>query len=224
MEKEKHSTKSWHTFSLFHKPFTSYLPYILAVILIATSLVSIYVLIEYKLSQPLTNSDINTKRRKQMPLLKNAKIIIKKRQRLLELYSDDKLIRTYKISLGNNPKKDKAEEGDGSTPVGEFYVYTKNEQSKFYLSLGLSYPNKEDAERGLRDGLITQEEHDAITIAINEKKMPPQKTRLGGEIYIHGGTVAEPTDWTQGCVALTNNEIEELFDSVPLQTPVVIKP
>lgn len=223
MENEKDSTKSRRISLLFSKPFISYLPYILLIVLIATSFAFAYILIERKLSQSLVNSNVNVTRQ-QMPELKNAKIIIKKRRRILELYSGDKLFRTYKISLGTRPDRDKTKEGDGSTPVGEFYIYTKNERSKFYLSLGLSYPNKEDAERGLRDELITQEEHDAILTAIIEKKMPPQKTRLGGEIYIHGGTIGEPTDWTQGCVALTNKEIEELFDSVPLQTPVTIKP
>lgn len=224
MENEEQTTKSWRASSKFPDSFTRYLLYILAVVLIIASVVVSYLLIKDKLLQQLTNSNTNITRREKMPLLKNAKIIIRKRKRVLELYSDDKLFRAYKISLGNNPTKDKTVEGDGSTPVGEFYIYTKNEQSKFYLSLALSYPNKEDAVRGLRVGLITQEEHDAIITAINEKKMPPQKTRLGGEIYIHGGTVGEPTDWTQGCIALTNKEIEELFDSVPLETPVVIKP
>jgi murein L,D-transpeptidase YafK len=163
-------------------------------------------------------------KRKPLPDLIEPKIIVKKSQRILELYSNDRLVRTYKIALGSNPNEDKQIEGDGSTPLGEFYVYTKNDKSKFYLSLGLSYPNIEDAKRGLRDGLITQEEHDAIINAIVEKKMPPQNTKLGGEIYIHGGTVGKQTDWTQGCVALYNNDIKELYDAVPVQTPVVIMP
>lgn len=204
-----------------------YVPVGIGVVLLTTAiLVFSYKLIEYKLSEPLTNSNVSITRRerRQMKLLPNPKIIVKKRQRILELYSNDKLIRTYKISLGSRPDRDKTQEGDGCTPLGEFYIFTKNENSKFHLSLGLSYPNTEDAKRGLRDGLITQEEHDEIIKAINEKKMPPQYTRLGGEIYIHGGTRDEPNDWTQGCVALRNDEIEELFDSVPVNTPVIIKP
>lgn len=161
--------------------------------------------------------------RAPLPDLVRPKIIVKKNQRVLELYSNDKLIRTYTIALGSNPNSDKTQEGDGSTPLGEFYIFTKNDKSKFYLSLGLSYPNIEDAKRGLRDGLISLEEHDAIVTAINEKKMPPQNTKLGGEIYIHGGTVGKPTDWTQGCVALTDKDIKELFDAVPIQTPVIIE-
>jgi murein L,D-transpeptidase YafK len=162
--------------------------------------------------------------RKPLPELTEPKIIVKKSKRILELYSNDKLIRTYKIALGSNPNEDKKIEGDGATPLGEFYVFTKNNKSKFYLSLGLSYPNTEDAERGLREGLVTQEEHDAIIKAIVEKKMPPQNTKLGGEIYIHGGTTGTITDWTQGCVALNNEDIKELFDAVPVQTPVIIEP
>lgn len=129
------------------------------------------------------------KERSPLPDLVKPKIIVKKSQRILELYSNDKLIRTYKIALGSNPDSDKTREGDGCTPIGEFYVFTKNDKSKFYLSLGLSYPNIEDAKRGLRDGLIAKQEHDDIITAINEKKMPLENTKLGGEIYIHGGTI-----------------------------------
>ena len=85
------------------------------------------------------------------------------------------LIKTYKIALGFEPTGDKEIEGDGKTPEGDFYIFTKNSESKFYLSLGVSYPNIEDAKRGLENELITQEEHDAILKAINEKKMPPAK-------------------------------------------------
>ncbi len=66
------------------------------------------------------------------------------------------LLRTYKAGLGFSPVADKKQEGDGATPEGEFYVFVKNNRSAYYLSLGISYPNVEDAERGLRDGLINQ--------------------------------------------------------------------
>jgi murein L,D-transpeptidase YafK len=122
--------------------------------------------------------------------------------------------------LGFAPAGDKEHEGDGKTPLGEFYVFTKNEQSKFYLSLGLSYPSIDDAERGLRENLISREEHDSILQAIAEKRMPPQNTPLGGEIYIHGGGTER--DWTWGCVALENEEMKELFDALPVGTRVTI--
>ena len=82
---------------------------------------------------------------------KDLKIVVKKGERKLLLYSGDKLLRDYKIDLGLNPKDDTEVEGDGCTPVGIFYICTKNPKSKFYLSLGISYPNEEDAKRGIND-------------------------------------------------------------------------
>jgi murein L,D-transpeptidase YafK len=152
----------------------------------------------------------------------NPRIVISKSARRLELYSDARVVRLYRIALGNNPVDDKEREGDGRTPEGEFYVCVKNAASKFYLSLGLSYPNKEDAERGLRDGLITRADHQRITQAIDKGLRPAWDTTLGGEIFIHGGGAA--TDWTRGCIALDDADIKELFDAVPLKTPVRINP
>jgi murein L,D-transpeptidase YafK len=132
------------------------------------------------------------------------------------------LVRTYRVGLGFSPVADKQREGDGATPEGEFYVFVKNNKSAYYLSLGISYPNVEDADRGLRDGLINETEHAAILDAIRKKKAPPQYTKLGGLIYIHGNGSSK--DWTWGCVALENNEMKELYDAVTVGTPVTIKP
>ena len=150
------------------------------------------------------------------------RIVIKKSERLLQLFDGEKHLRTYRMALGFAPEGDKEKQGDGKTPEGEFYIFTKNSQSKFYLSLGLSYPNIEDAERGLRERLITRKQYNAIVRAINERKMPPQHTGLGGEIYIHGGGAGR--DWTWGCVALENEEVKEIFDAVPVGTNVTILP
>ncbi len=85
----------------------------------------------------------------------------------------DKLLKTYRIGLGFAPDGDKEIEGDGKTPLGEFYVFTKNPESKFFLSLGVSYPSVEDAERGLRENLISPAESEEIRAAVREKRMPP---------------------------------------------------
>lgn len=159
---------------------------------------------------------------KPLPQMENPRIVIKKEQRELQLFDGERLIKTYAVVLGFTPEGDKKEEGDGKTPEGEFFIFTKNDRSKFYLSLGVSYPNIEDAGRGLRENLISPEEHDAIIKTITEKQMPPQNTKLGGEIYIHGGGTL--TDWTAGCVALKNEEMKELFDVIPLGTMVQIIP
>lgn len=157
-----------------------------------------------------------------LPELENPRLVVKKKERKLEIFDGDKLVKTYAMALGFSPAGDKTVEGDGKTPEGEFYVFTKNDQSKFYLSLGLSYPNAEAARRGLREKLISKDEHDAILQAVAEKKMPPQKTALGGEIYIHGGGIA--ADWTEGCMALRNEEIKEIFEAIPVGTSVRIEP
>ena len=149
-------------------------------------------------------------------------IVVYKSERKLEFYSDQTLLRTYRIGLGFSPVADKQREGDGATPEGEFYVFVKNNKSAYYLSLGVSYPNAEDAARGLRDGLITKAQHDAIVEAHRKKTAPPQYTKLGGLIYIHGH--GAKGDWTLGCVALENEDMKELYDAVSVGTPVTIKP
>lgn len=156
----------------------------------------------------------------KLPLVQ-PKIVVEKSARRLTLYSNGELVRVFQIALGFEPSGDKVRQGDGRTPEGEFYVCMKNDKSKFYLSLGLSYPNAEDAERGLRDGLITRAQHKQITSAISRGSKPPWNTALGGEIFIHGG--GTPSDWTWGCVALANEHVKELFDAVPLGTNVRIE-
>jgi len=158
----------------------------------------------------------------QVSNLNDPHIIVRKKVRKLELFEGDKLIKKYKMVLGFSPSGDKAVEGDGRTPEGDFYVFTKNGKSSYYLSLGLSYPNVQDAKRGLSERLITREEYDQIIDAVSRKQMPPQKTRLGGEIYIHGGGTDE--DWTDGCVAVKNEDIKEIFDAAKVGMRVTILP
>jgi murein L,D-transpeptidase YafK len=157
----------------------------------------------------------------KLPLAK-PKIVVKKARRELLLYSHDKLVRTYHVGLGLSPVGDKVRAGDRRTPEGNFYIFTKNDKSAFYLSLGLGYPNVPHAERGLRDGLINRSQYEAIMRALKAGKAPPQNTRLGGDIYIHGNGAGR--DWTWGCVALENEDIRELFDAVSVGTPVTIDP
>ncbi len=160
------------------------------------------------------------------------RILIKKGERKLYLYIRDaekeRLLKTCQIALGNNPIGLKRRQGDGATPEGEYYITHKNPRSRFYLSLGVSYPNVTDAGEGLKAGLITEAQHQAIINAIRSKTKPPQNTRLGGDIFIHGGGTGKlfglVKDWTLGCVALENEEIKELFDLIPVKTPVRIVP
>lgn len=154
--------------------------------------------------------------------LKNPRIVIRKKESRLELFDGAHLVKTYPVVFGFAPTGDKEKEGDGRTPEGEFYVFVKNPKSKFHLSLGISYPSKEDAVRGLAAGLISRAQHDAIVKAIDETRMPPQKTPLGGEIYIHGGGVGG--NWTWGCIAMNNEDVEELYNLVNVGAKVTIYP
>jgi murein L,D-transpeptidase YafK len=154
--------------------------------------------------------------------LSRPKVVVEKSARRLSLYSGGELVRSFRIGLGTNPDGDKVRAGDRRTPEGTYYVCVKNAQSAFYLSLGVNYPNAEDAERGLRDGLITRAQYRKIMRAARRNATPPWNTTLGGEIFIHGG--GSRSDWTWGCVALENAHVKELFDSLPLGTPVHIEP
>lgn len=172
-----------------------------------------------------THADRAVDRPQRRPLslpIDQPRIVVKKRERRLFLYSGDKLLRTYRVGLGLSPVGDKVRQGDRRTPEGDFYIFTKNDKSAFYLSLGISYPNEAQAKRGLRDGLITRAQYDVIMDALKNKKAPPQNTALGGDIYIHGNGAS--SDWTWGCVALENEDIRELFNAVGVGTPVKIEP
>lgn len=151
-----------------------------------------------------------------------ARIIVFKSKRELQLLSGDSIVRTYKVGLGLEPVLPKVRQGDYATPEGNYYVCSKNPQSRYDFALGLSYPSPNDAERGLESGLITAEEHDRIIAAFVKRAAPPSNTSLGGEIMIHGK--GSSWDWTAGCVALDHQDIEELFRTVPIGTPVTILP
>lgn len=156
----------------------------------------------------------------RLPLV-SPRVVVTKSKRVLQLYSDGRVVRTYRVGLGLSPIEDKVRAGDRRTPEGDFYICMKNSHSQFYLSLELSYPNQKHAERGLRDGLITRAQYNQIVSALERKRVPPQNSRLGGELFIHGN--GSQNDWTWGCVALDDKDIRELFDAVPVGTPVTIE-
>lgn len=170
----------------------------------------------------VTNStDNSSSTATDLPVLRKPRLVIRKADRKLDVFDGGKLVKTYSIALGFSPTGDKEIEGDGKTPEGEFYIFTKNPKSRFHLSIGVSYPSTEDAARGLKADLISQAEHDDIVKAIRKKETPLQKTKLGGEIYIHGGGTSG--DWTDGCIALSNEDMTELFEAIPVGATVTIK-
>jgi len=164
------------------------------------------------------------------------KIVIDKSDYQLDVYVNNHVIKSYIVALGYNSLDDKVMRGSRKhpghwrTPEGEFYIATKNLKSKYHKFLGISYPNIEDAERGLKDGLINQNQYERIVKAIKEGKLPLWNTRLGGRIGIHGGGIGlfegdkiYIENWTWGCIALQDKDVDEIFDYVELGTPVMIK-
>ncbi|MBE0447012.1 MAG: L,D-transpeptidase family protein [Actinobacteria bacterium] len=161
----------------------------------------------------------------------NIHIVVDKSEFRLYLYSGSKLIKIYPVSLGSNPVDDKVRQGDRCTPEGEFYICQKAENpEKAFLGsrwMRLSYPNKEDAARGLAGGLIDRSTARDINKAIDERKTPPQNTPLGGGIGIHGGSFdcfgKMVVTWTAGCIALYDHDIEEFYDYVEVGARVVVR-
>ena len=150
----------------------------------------------------------------------DVEIVVYKGARRLELWKDSRFIEEYPIGLGFTPEGHKEIEGDGKTPEGNYYVCTRNDKSKFYLSLGVSYPSIVDAKRGLEAGLITSQEYDAIIDAINSKRMPPWDTKLGGAIMIHGH--GSHSDWTEGCIAVDDDIMDILWENCKLGVAITI--
>jgi murein L,D-transpeptidase YafK len=149
-------------------------------------------------------------------------VVIHKAERVLGLYRDGRLAATYPIALGHSPEGHKEREGDGRTPEGLYSICNRNPRSRFHLFLGLSYPNADDADAARRAGRISKAEHRQIVDAIEAGRQPPWDTPLGGEIGIHGAGTA--SDWTLGCIALENEAIEQLWETLRLGDPVLIQP
>ncbi|MGC8719077.1 MAG: L,D-transpeptidase family protein [Thermodesulforhabdaceae bacterium] len=155
-------------------------------------------------------------------MVKDPKIFVYKSKRRMYVFDGDTIVRDYPIGLGKNPQGDKEREGDGRTPEGMFYVCKKNERSKFYKSIGLSYPTLAHAEKALYNGLISVSDYKRIEDSLRRMDTPPWDTPLGGYIFIHGG--GAHSDWTEGCIALYNSDMDELFEMVRIGTPVYVYP
>lgn len=151
----------------------------------------------------------------------NARVVVTKHRRELIVYDGEEAVWHIPVVLGKNPA-DKQREGDLATPEGEFYVCYKNPDSKYHRFLGLSYPNAKDAERGAAAGLITPAEAAQIRQAIQRRQCPPWKTALGGEVGLHGP--CPNVTWTHGCIAMSVEQIERLYDLLDLGDPVTILP
>lgn len=138
------------------------------------------------------------------------RVTVYKSRRLLVLTDGADDVLRARIALGRAPVGAKTAEGDGRTPEGAYRVCLAKENGKYGKSLGLSYPNAEDAMRAFSEGRIDRGAYEAITLATRERRRPPWGSPLGGEIYLHEG--ATDRDWTQGCIALAKADMATLFD------------
>jgi len=136
-------------------------------------------------------------------------ILILKKDHVLELLKDGKVIRTYKVALGRGGLAPKQREGGGRTPEGHYIIDSRNAESHYHKALHVSYPNEEDRKRAAKLGVAP-----------------------GGAIMIHGlpngmgwiGAAHRLYDWTLGCIAVTDEEIDEIWAMAPIGTPVEIRP
>jgi len=136
------------------------------------------------------------------------RVVVEKSARTMTLMRDGKVLKTYNVALSREPVGAKEREGDHKVPEGEYVVDSKNSHSRFHLALHISYPNYADQERARKLGV-----------------------KPGGNIEIHGldskyawvGSLQRQVDWTDGCIGVTNSEIEEIWPLVRVGTPVEIR-
>jgi len=137
------------------------------------------------------------------------RVVVLKKERTLQLLSQGKVIKAYKIALGGDPVGPKTRLGDHKTPEGVYVLDSRNAHSQFYKSIHISYPNAHDRETARRQGVSP-----------------------GGDVFLHGlpkgygyvGSAHRLRDWTDGCIAVTNEEIDEIWRVVPNGSPIEIRP
>ena len=147
----------------------------------------------------------------------------------LYVLQDDKVKQKFThVALGRGGVSDNRVQGDDTTPKGTFRIAWINTESRYHLFFGLDYPNKRYAEWAYQSRLIDVDTYFDIRKAVFKNKVPPQNTALGGYIGIHGTGDTNPRihrllNWTKGCIALTNKQIEQLAHWVNVGTKVVIR-
>jgi len=144
-----------------------------------------------------------------VPPAKADFVLLLKGPRRLLLLRGDRVVREYEVALGTNPKGPKRRNGDGRTPEGRYLLDWRIEQSRFYRAIHVSYPNESDRELARAAGIFA-----------------------GGGVMIHGlpdgeswvGEVHREFDWTNGCIGVTDDEMDEIWELVDDGTPIEIRP
>ena len=137
------------------------------------------------------------------------RVLVLKKERTLQLLSQGRVIKSYKVALGGDPLGPKMRQGDHKTPEGIYVLNSRNEHSQFYKSIHISYPDAKDREAARKKGISA-----------------------GGDVFVHGlpngygwiGASHRLKDWTDGCIAVTNAEMDEIWMAVADGTPIEIRP
>jgi murein L,D-transpeptidase YafK len=156
-------------------------------------------------------------------------VLIDTERRTLSSLQGDETRRVYEnISIGRGGATIDKRKNDQKTPLGEFHVSRIAPDTPFHRFFGLDYPNLDQAYRALKDGVINRRQFDRIVAALRRGKAPPQNTPLGGYIGIHGVGEGDPEihqafNWTNGCVALSNKQVDDLATWLQIGTRVVVR-
>jgi murein L,D-transpeptidase YafK len=145
----------------------------------------------------------------QTPAIQADRVLVMKKDRTLTLLAKGQVLKTYKVALGGTPVGPKTRQGDHKTPEGIYILDRRNAASQFHRALHISYPNAQDRAQARKQNLSP-----------------------GGEVFVHGlpngygwtGKGHRMKDWTDGCIAVTDEEIEEIWRRVPDGTPIEIRP
>jgi murein L,D-transpeptidase YafK len=145
----------------------------------------------------------------QRPALLADRVVVLKKEHTLQLVNSGRVIKSYKVALGRDPVGPKERQGDHKTPEGKYILDSRNTHSQFYKSIHISYPNERDRA------------------AARQRHVSP-----GGDVFVHGlpngyawiGSRHRLKDWTDGCIAVTDEEIDEIWSAVPNGTPIEIRP
>jgi murein L,D-transpeptidase YafK len=189
--------------------------------------VIVYGIILNSLEEPLSEAMFE----KGFKKLNNVNIIVDRRSYTLRLFEDTVLIKTYRASFGRNLLESKSRADDNATPVGEYKICDIDTTHIYYKFLKLNYPNVNDAAEALRKGLITQKEYDQLKFEFYYEGCIRLKTVLGYKFGIHGigrlnyifKNLPFVYNWTDGSIALSNENIDEIYSVIKEGTKVVIK-
>lgn len=163
--------------------------------------------------------------------LENISIVIDRKNYKLILYADSVEIKKYKVSFGRNNSVNKKSKNDLITPLGTYKICSIDSKTDLYKKFNLNYPNEKDAAEAFKNNYLSYDEYLNILQALQNGECPPNNTRLGADISIHGigkydiifRNLPFVFNWTNGSIALSNQSIDELSKILEIGTKIVIK-